>query len=132
MLMGPGRWGTSMPALGVPVSFAEINAASVICELTLMHEGLVPDISLGTHFFNDIVEMDMLYLAVSPGHEGHRLNEDLIRRRPNRLPKLLPQAAGLSDAIRVVDSPANGGDAALFLNADAMSQQALCYLGPAS
>jgi len=51
MLVGPGRWGTSMPSLGVPVSFAEINTASVVCELALMHEGLVPDVSLGTHFF---------------------------------------------------------------------------------
>lgn len=67
MLIGPGRWGTSMPSLGVPVSFAEINTAAVLCELTVMHAGLIPDVSLGTHFFNDLVEMDMLYLAVSPG-----------------------------------------------------------------
>ena len=70
MLVGPGRRGTSMPALGVPVSFAEINTAAVICELTLMHAGLAPDVSPGPHFFNDLVEMDMLYLAVSPGRRG--------------------------------------------------------------
>ena len=132
MLMGPGRWGTSMPALGVPISFAEISTASVICELAVMHEGLIPDISLGTHFFNDIVEMDMLYLTVSPGQQGHCLNEELICRRPNRLADLLPRSAALADVIRVVDSPPDARDSVLFLNADAMSQQALCYLAAVS
>ena len=46
MLMGPGRWGTSMASLGVPVKFADINTVSVICEIVEMNENLVPDISL--------------------------------------------------------------------------------------
>ena len=130
MLIGPGRWGTSMPSLGVPVSFAEINTASVICELALMHEGLVPDVSLGTHFFNDLVEMDMLYLAVSPGREGHALNEDFFRRQPNQLSTLLPSAAALADGLRVIESGslANGG--AIFLNVDSMKQRGVCYWAP--
>jgi hypothetical protein len=126
MLIGPGRWGTSMPSLGVPVSFAEINTVSVICELALMHEGLIPDISLGTHFFNDLVEMDMLYLAVSPGKEGHRINEELMKQYPNRLAELLPSAAGLCGAIWVIDSrPVQNGQ--FYLNVDAMKQIGLCY-----
>ena len=129
MLVGPGRWGTSMPALGVPVSFAEINTAAVICELTLMHAGLVPDVSLGTHFFNDLVEMDMLYLAVSPGREGHWLNEEFIRQRPNQLVQLLPSAGALAQTLWVVDAgmPANGG--VLHLNVDSMKQRGVCYWG---
>jgi pyruvate,water dikinase len=125
MLIGPGRWGTSMPSLGVPVSFAEINTVSVICELALMHEGLVPDISLGTHFFNDLVEMDMLYLAVSPGKEGHRLNEDLVKRHANRLTDLLPSAANLAAAIWVIENP--GAPPLFYLNVDARTQKGLCY-----
>jgi pyruvate, water dikinase len=124
MLIGPGRWATSMPSLGVPVSFAEINTVSVICELALMHEGLVPDISLGTHFFNDLVEMDMLYLAVSPGKEGHRLNEELIQRHPNRLTDLLPSVANLAPAIWVIEKP---GGPVCYLNVDARTQKGLCY-----
>lgn len=129
MLVGPGRWGTSMPALGVPVSFAEINTATVICELTLMHAGLVPDVSLGTHFFNDLVEMDMLYLAVSPGREGHVLNEEFVRRRPNQLVSLLPSSGALAQTLWVVDAgtAANGG--VLHLNVDSMKQRGVCYWG---
>ncbi|MGD0744951.1 MAG: PEP/pyruvate-binding domain-containing protein [Verrucomicrobiota bacterium] len=129
MLIGPGRWGTSMPALGLPVSFAEINTASVICELTLMHKGLVPDVSLGTHFFNDLVEMDMLYLAVSPGREGHALNEEFIRQRPNQLTQLLPSAGALAQTLWVVDSDTTTDGGALFLNVDSMKQRSICYWG---
>ncbi|MGA2496582.1 MAG: PEP/pyruvate-binding domain-containing protein [Tepidisphaeraceae bacterium] len=127
MLVGPGRWGTSMPSLGVPVSFAEINTVSVVCELAMMHEGLIPDVSLGTHFFNDLVEMDMLYLAVSPGRDGHLLNEESLRRHPSRLEELVPSAHDLADAIRVIDSPSQPGGDTLLLNVDSMSQRGVCY-----
>jgi hypothetical protein len=127
MLVGPGRWGTSMPSLGVPVSFAEIDRVSVLCELTLMHEGLVPDVSLGTHFFNDLVEMDMLYLAVSPGREGHKLNEGLLRQQANQLTGLLPAAAEWAEAIRVIDSSALNPAGAIYLNVDSLKQRAVCY-----
>ena len=94
-----------------------------------MHKGLVPDVSLGTHFFNDLVEMDMLYLAISPGREGHTLNEEFIRQHPNQLAQLLPSAAALAQTLWVVDSDtaANGG--ALFLNVDSMKQRGVCYWG---
>ena len=127
MLIGPGRWATSMPSLGVPVSFAEINTASVICELGLMHEGLLPDVSLGTHFFNDLVELDMLYLAVSPGREGHEWNGDFICQQPNQLTRLDPSAGALAPAIWVVDAAnlAHGGG--LLLNVDSMKQRGVFY-----
>jgi hypothetical protein len=121
MLAGPGRWGTSMPALGVPVTLAEINTVSVICELAVMHEGLVPDVSLGTHFFNDLVELDMLYLAVSPGRPDNELNESFVCRLPNQLTQLLPAAAALAPVLWVVD-PAN-----LQINIDSMKQTGVCY-----
>ena len=126
MLVGPGRWGTSMPSLGVPVSFAEINTVSVLCEVALMHAGLVPDVSLGTHFFNDLVEMDMLYLAVAPEKEGHVLNDAFFQNAPNRLVELLPSAEEWVAAIRVIDAPAPG--TTVFLNVDSMKQKAVCYV----
>lgn len=129
MIVGPGRWGTSMPSLGVPVSFAEINTVSIICEMALMHEGLIPDISLGTHFFNDLVEMDMLYLAVSPGKEGHRFNEALIKKLPNQFTQLLPGSTALAKAIWVVESPATSvKSSSFYLNVDSMKQKAICYI----
>ncbi len=127
MLVGPGRWATSTPALGVPVSFAEMNAASVVCEIAAMHEGLVPDVSLGTHFFNDLVEMNMLYLAVSPDRKGHTVNSSLITSLPNKLATLLPSSAGLEPVLWVVDSVDIAG-ARLQLHADSFKQRAVVYL----
>jgi len=127
MLIGPGRWATSMPSLGVPVSFAEINTASVICELGLMHEGLLPDVSLGTHFFNDLVELDMLYLAVSPGREGHEWREDFICQQPNQLARLEPSSGALAPAIWVVDSETLTKGGGLLLNVDSMKQHGVFY-----
>jgi hypothetical protein len=132
MLVGPGRWGTSMPSLGVPVAFAEINTASVVCELAMMHEGLVPDVSLGTHFFNDLVEMDMLYLAVSPGREGHVLNEEFVRQQPNQLARLLPSAEAMTQVLWVVDSETSADGRVIFLNVDSMKQRGVCYRGSKS
>jgi pyruvate, water dikinase len=126
MLVGPGRWGTHSPALGIPVSFAEISRASVICEVVAMHERLIPDVSLGTHFFNDLVEHDMLYLAYFPRRSDNFLDVDWFRRAPSRLLELEPGAAALADIVRVIDC-GDGAAARLWLRADATAQSALLF-----
>jgi pyruvate, water dikinase len=131
LLLGPGRWATTTPALGVPVSFAEINRARVVCEIAAMHEGLVPDVSLGTHFFNDLVEMDMLYLAIYPEHPDAVLNHEVLHGLPNCLTSLQPEAEKWQEAVRVI----RAGQASpnlvtnMTLNVDALTQQAVLYLG---
>ncbi|MBN1127734.1 MAG: hypothetical protein JXA71_02030, partial [Chitinispirillaceae bacterium] len=124
MLIGPGRWGTSTPSLGVPVSFSEIKEVSVLAELALMHEGLIPDISLGTHFFNDLVEMDMLYLAVYPKRDATVFKQDYFERAANQLVALLPEAKAWEAVVKVIDAAELG----LFLHADPLLQQAICFL----
>jgi hypothetical protein len=128
MLIGPGRWGTSMSSLGVPVRFAEINTVSVLCELVEMNENLVPDVSLGTHFFNDIVEFKMLYLAVFPNVEHNFLNKRFLESGPNKLPALVPDQEGLSDAVRIIDVQEVTQNRKLYIHANAIDQKALCYL----
>jgi hypothetical protein len=133
MLVGPGRWGTTTPSLGVPVNFAEIDTVSVLCEIVAMREDLVPDVSLGTHFFNDLVELDILYLALFPGRAGNAWSPRFFEDSTNRLPDLLPDAARWSDAIRVIDLPQE--DAAsnvLTLWANTLEQKVLCYFEPQS
>jgi hypothetical protein len=130
LLVGPGRWGTAEPALGVPVSFAEISRVTALCEVIEMREGLVPDVSLGTHFFNDLVEMQVLYLALIPGKEGNRLNADLLDRAPNLLPTLIPEEAAWANAVRVIDPADIPGGRVLRLHADALKQNAICYFEP--
>ncbi|MBN2029578.1 PEP/pyruvate-binding domain-containing protein [bacterium] len=126
LLLGPGRWGTEMPSLGVPVAFSDINTVSILCEIAVMHEGLVPDVSLGTHFFNDLVEMDIQYCAVYPGQKGHDMNLRLLMQLPNSLLDLLPDAIPWKETVKVVEP--DGNDDMIYIHIDSMSQQAICYL----
>lgn len=132
MLIGPGRWGTSTPSLGVPVNFAEINTATVLCEIMAMHEGLVPDLSLGTHFFNDIVECNMIYLAVAPQRKGSVFNAELLRKLPNRLAELAGELPAWGAAVRVFDAGSAGRGAksgkGLRLNANSVNPAAVCFM----
>jgi len=128
MLMGPGRWGTTTPSLGVPVSFAEINTVSAICEIVAMREDLVPDVSLGTHFFSDLVEMDILYLALFPTRDGNFLNQSFLESAPNRLNDLVPRASTYAHVIKVIDRPHDHDWRVMKLNANTLKQKAVCYL----
>ncbi len=127
MLLGPGRWGTTTPSLGVPVSFAEISSVSVLCELVMMNETLTPDVSLGTHFFCEMVEMDILYLALFPEQKENYLNIPFLEGAPNRLAELLPSEQRWEDVVRIIDIKELDGDRLLSLNANTYQQKAVCY-----
>jgi pyruvate,water dikinase len=115
MLIGPGRWGTTTPSLGVPVSFAEIDTVSVLCEIVAMRDDLVPDVSLGTHFFNELVELDILYLALFPARRNNCWRRDFFESpSANRVADLVPEAAEWAHAIRVLDFQ-TGADGGHFL-----------------
>jgi len=127
MLLGPGRLGTSTPSLGVPVSFAEISTMAVLVEVAFSAGGLMPELSFGTHFFQDLVESDIFYLALFPEQSGCFFNPGLLASMPNRLADLLPEYGGYEFVVRVVDIP----NRPLHLLADIISQQAIClFPGP--
>jgi hypothetical protein len=128
MLLGPGRWGTKSPSLGIPVAFADIDTASVICEIVSMRQDLVPDVSLGTHFLNELVEMDMLYLAFFPKKDENTMRADLFEAAPNRLAELLPDEARWAAAVRVIRaSDLAPAGTTVILNANVLDQRAVCY-----
>jgi len=124
MLVGPGRWGTRSPELGVPVTFAEINTVDILCELVAMREDLVPDVSMGTHFFSELVEADMLYIALVPGQEDNRLDLSSVQGARVQPFDAGPDGELLSKVIRVFDLEE------VSLYADTLSQEAVCYRHP--
>lgn len=130
VLIGPGRWGTSMPELGIPVKLSQIRNVAALCEVAAMHEGLTPDLSLGTHFFNDLVDLDIAYLGISPEKAGSILNVELLERCPNSFSDLIPDAEADPDLIRVIDSASLGGRC-IFLWADMLEQEGAIYLSDA-
>ncbi len=125
LLIGPGRWATSTPSLGVPVRFRDISTASVIMEVDLMHDGLVPDLSLGTHVFHEMVELNMLYVAHFLGQEGNRFDLDELRAlcRPASSEGEVPD--DVVQAVRV-GRPVDSGRT-LILNASPRHQRCAVY-----
>ena len=119
ILVGPGRWGTSSASLGIPVRAGRIAMAAAVCEVVAMHAGLIPDVSLGTHFFNDLVEHDLLYLACFPGKPGNFIDENWLQGAPNNTLGIAPDAGPFSDVVRWI---ATGG---LVLHADPFHQTAV-------
>ncbi|NCC53331.1 MAG: pyruvate, phosphate dikinase [Spartobacteria bacterium] len=127
MVLGPGRWGTSSPSLGIPVSFSDINRVSILCEIVAMHENLVPDVSLGTHFLNELVEMNMLYLALFPQQGSNYLDKAFFEQADNRLLELVPAAGKWNETVRVIDTAYAKDSRHIKLSANAVEQNVVCY-----
>ena len=122
LLIGPGRWGTTTPSLGVPVRFAEINQITGIVELEYQSGSLMPELSFGTHFFQDLVETDIFYVAIFSGKKKEPFNAEWLEAYPNHLWDILPEDGQYESCVRVCDV----GDK-VYLKSDILSQRVICY-----
>jgi hypothetical protein len=121
ILMGPGRWGSRGDIkLGVSVTYSDISNTSMLIEIARKQENYVPDLSFGTHFFQDLVESSIRYLPLYPDDPGVLFQERFLKSSPNILARLLPDFAELSDTLRVIDVPHTSGGRILkvLMNAD--------------
>jgi hypothetical protein len=123
LLMGPGRWGTSTPALGVPVTFSELNNITALAEIAFTGGNLMPELSFGTHFFQDLVEADIFYVAIFPDSPGCTFNRSWFDSLPNALEGLMPASSRYKRVVKVCNLPDDG----LQLMADVVSQKLLCF-----
>ena len=102
MLIVPGRIGTTSPELGVPTAFSDISAYEIICETEESKAGYNPELSYGSHIFQDLVEAQILYTAVFN-------NEKTIHFSPEKLESskdivsVFEQSEALSDIVHVYD-----------------------------
>ena len=88
MLIVPGRIGTSSPELGIPVAFAEISQFSAILEESYSQVGYVPELSFGSHMFQDLVEADIYYGALFEDEKTLSYNKNLLDDFTNKLPEI--------------------------------------------
>jgi len=103
VLMGPGRWGSRGDIrLGVRVGYSEINNTAMIIEIAKKQKDYVPEVSYGTHFFQDLVEAQIRYLPLYPDDPCVLFNERFFKRSPNIIKKLIPQIGALENVIRVI------------------------------
>ncbi|MHC4666408.1 MAG: PEP/pyruvate-binding domain-containing protein, partial [Planctomycetota bacterium] len=122
LLLGPGRWGTTTPSLGVPVSFSEINNITVLGEIAYEAGNLMPELSFGTHFFQDLVEADVFYVAIFPKRNESTFHSEWFEEAPNLLGEILPEMNKYENVVKVC----NLKDGQLQVIADVVSQKVVC------
>lgn len=99
MLMVPGRIGTTSPELGVPTSFAEVSEFDIICEISENQAGYMPELSYGSHFFQDLVEAEILYCAIFRDETTNIYAPEKLQALDNKLPELFPEAECLASVL---------------------------------
>jgi hypothetical protein len=120
LLAGPGRWGTTTPSLGVPVHFSELCNVTALCEVSYNQGGLIPELSFGSHFFQDIVESGIFYAAIFDGEAGVTFSPERILNLENKLVEMLPAEKDWANVIHI--AKADG----LTLYSDITSQEIIC------
>ncbi len=133
ILMGPGRWGSRGDIkLGVNVTYSDINNSAVLIEIARQKGNYTPDLSFGTHFFQDLVEANIRYLPLYPDDDGVVFNESFLNHSENALGQVAPEFSHLSDVVRLIDVPntTDGSVLRVLMNADL--EVGLGVLGPPS
>ena len=102
MLIVPGRVGTTSPELGVPTSFADISAFEIICETEETRAGYNPELSYGSHIFQDLVEAEILYTAVFNNAKTIHFHPGKLEDSPDLIGEFSDDEE-LSDIVHVFD-----------------------------
>ncbi len=128
ILMGPGRWGSSNPDLGLKVNYSDFYNTRALIEIAWPDAPTAPTLSYGTHFFQDLVESRIFPLAIYPGQPGNPFNNAFFASALNALPALLPADASWADFVKVINVPATTGGRVLDLVMSGDEGRALAYL----
>lgn len=129
ILMGPGRWGSRGDVtLGVGITYSGINNTQLLVEIARKKGNYVPDLSFGTHFFQDLVEAKIHYLALYPDEEGNLFNEEFFQKSPNALLHFLPDCTRIERCVRVIDLEEVAPGCELNVVMDGDKDRALGYI----
>ena len=127
-LFGPGRWGSNDINLGVRVGYEDINRTLVLGEIAFEEDGSTPEVSFGTHFFNDLVEAHIVPIALYPDMEETVFREDFLLAMPNQLKSLTPQFASYEAVVRVLHLPECANGDLLQIYQDGERQKGIGFL----
>jgi hypothetical protein len=106
-LFGPGRWGSNDINLGVKVGYQDINRTLILGEIAFEKAGYTPEVSYGTHFFNDLVEAQITPVAIFPDYTDAVFKEDFFVKTPNQLASMAPDFTSFESAVHVIHVPAS-------------------------
>jgi hypothetical protein len=129
LLMGPGRWGSRGDIrLGVPVTYADICHTSILVEIARKKGSYLPDVSFGTHFFNDLVESGIQYLPLYPDDPEVVWNDTFLNDSANCLAEVAPEFADMEHVVRVIRVADAADGRLLQVVLDAEADKALGFL----
>jgi hypothetical protein len=128
--VGPGRWGTNNPDLGVYVNYADICNAAALVELSGKGIGAAPDASLGTHFFQDLMEANIFPLSVQLDDASNAFNRAFFYDTPNCLRTMFDVDESLSSCLRLIEVCAFKAGHHLELIMDSDKNHAVALLSP--
>jgi hypothetical protein len=133
ILLGPGRWGSRGDIkLGVSVTYSDINNASVLIEVAKKKGNYTPDVSFGTHFFQDLVESGIRYLPLYPDEEETLYNEDFLSMADNILAELIPEAIEYNHVLKVIDIEKSTAGKKLTIRMNSDLDEAVAYFTDAT
>lgn len=129
ILMGPGRWGSRGDIkLGVPVAYSDINNTAMLIEIAQKQSRYQPELSFGTHFFQDLVEENIKYLPLYPEDGDTVFNQAFFRCSGNALPEIMPAYSYLGNVVKVIKIPEEFPNKQLVVLMNGDLQKAIAYL----
>ena len=104
LLLVPGRIGTSSPELGVPLVYGDISSFDAICEVAYSEAGYRPELSYGSHMFQNLVEADVYYGAINENSKTRIYRPRMLEQYPQVPPEAYTAAEGEAlETVRVFD-----------------------------
>ncbi|MBN1303354.1 MAG: PEP/pyruvate-binding domain-containing protein [Anaerolineales bacterium] len=128
--VGPGRWGTSSPDLGIHIGYADIYNTRALIELSGSGIGSAPEASFGTHFFQDLIEANIYPLAVYLDDDDAIFNQSFFYQSPNCLGDWIKADDALLKTLRLIDVNAFRPNHHLKLIMDDDQAKAAIFLVP--
>ena len=129
ILIGPGRWGSRGDIrLGVNVTYSDINNTAMLVEVARQKGNYIPDLSFGTHFFQDLVEASIRYLPLYPDDAGVEFNEAFLTQASNSLSEYLPEFRHLQHVVKVIDVAKNSDGLVCMVLQNAELDEAIAFL----
>jgi hypothetical protein len=117
----------------VPVTYSDISNTAVLIEIARRKGGYLPDLSFGTHFFQDLVESAIRYLPLYPDEPDVVFKEEFFSDSPNALTDFAPELGRLAQVVRVIDVPRLTGGLTVRILMNGETEEAVGFLsGPAA
>jgi hypothetical protein len=126
ILLGPGRWGSDNPELGIPVTYADIYHARALVEVVADENA--PDPSYGTHFFQDLVEAQIYTFALALEDSESTFHKKIFDSARNVLEVLLPKDAAWGTNVKLIDLLATSNGQTMDLVMDGDDGRVMGYL----